>query len=46
MSMEDRTYVMVVSAHSEHAEQVHTQSEGTNKQQLVGIHFRGIEAGR
>ena len=45
MNGEHHTHVMVMSAHSEHTEQVHAQTKGTNKQQLVGIHFRGIEAG-
>jgi len=39
------TYVMVVSAHSEHTEQVHSQAKGADEQQLTGIHFRRVEAG-
>ena len=38
------TYMMVVSSHSEHTKQVHTQTKGTDEQQLAGIHFRRIEA--
>ena len=45
ISGKNRTHVMVVSAHSEHTEQIHPQSEGANEQQLVCIHFRRIEAG-
>jgi len=39
------TYVMVVSTHSEHTEQVHSQAKGADEQQLTGIHFRRVEAG-
>ena len=39
------TYVVVVSAHSEHTEQVHSQAKGADEQQLAGIHFRRVEAG-
>jgi len=39
------TYMMMVPPHSEHTEQVHTQTEGADEQQLTGIHFRRIEAG-
>ena len=39
------THVVVVPAHGEHTEKVHPQAKGTDEQQLVSVHFRGIEAG-
>ena len=36
------TYVMVVSPHCEHTEQVDTQADGADQQQLVRVHLRGV----
>jgi hypothetical protein len=40
-----RTYMMM-SSHCKHAEQVNTQTEGTNKQKLASIHLRRLQTGR
>ena len=40
----ENTYMMMVSTHREHSEEVHTKAKTTDQKQLTGIHFWWIKA--
>ena len=40
----ENTYMMMVSTHREHSEEIHTKAETADQKQLTGIHFWRVKA--